>query len=167
MVSIGTLLAFTIVCCAVLYIRYSSPARPYQSSFFTIVFMILMFLASFSYSLGFYWVVPVIFLLLSFIPGSFLFLLETYDLSESFSTPLVPLIPLLGIASNVFLIANLGYTTWIRLIVWLTLGLIIYFFYGMRNSKLANYSAHVVTSDFVDEPAEIEMSTITSGSEKV
>lgn len=106
--------------------------------------------------------IPIIFVVLSLIPGGFLFLLETYDRSQSFSTPLVPLIPLLGISCNVFLIANLGYATWIRLVVWLILGLIIYFFYGIRNSKLAKGATATIVIEENNAPAEIEMNTISA-----
>jgi len=56
------------------------------------------------------------------------------DLPRSFRTPLVPLVPLIGIAFSVWLIANLDWVTWVRFAVWMVLGLIVYAFYGYRNS---------------------------------
>lgn len=53
-----------------------------------------------------------------------------------FRTPLVPLIPLLGVVSCVILMLSLPAGTWIRLIVWLFVGLIVYAGYGYRHSKL-------------------------------
>jgi APA family basic amino acid/polyamine antiporter len=58
------------------------------------------------------------------------------DLPRSFRTPLVPVIPLLGIASCVYLMTFLSRDTWIRLLAWMALGLVIYFTYGIRKSKL-------------------------------
>jgi APA family basic amino acid/polyamine antiporter len=55
-------------------------------------------------------------------------------LPRSFRTPLVPLVPLIGIAFSVWLIANLDWITWVRFAVWMVLGLIVYAFYGYRNS---------------------------------
>jgi APA family basic amino acid/polyamine antiporter len=58
------------------------------------------------------------------------------DIPRPFRTPLVPLVPLLGIFSCVYLMTFLSKDTWIRLIVWMAIGLVIYFTYGIRKSKL-------------------------------
>jgi APA family basic amino acid/polyamine antiporter len=50
---------------------------------------------------------------------------------------LVPLTPLLGIGMCVFLMAGLPMATWIRFVVWLLVGLVIYFGYGARRSRLS------------------------------
>lgn len=47
------------------------------------------------------------------------------------------MVPLLGLASCGYLMTELGWTNWLRFGIWLALGLIIYFMYGYRNSKLA------------------------------
>lgn len=47
------------------------------------------------------------------------------------------LIPVLGLLSCFYLMTGLGYLNWERFIIWLVLGLIVYFFYGFKNSKLA------------------------------
>lgn len=52
-----------------------------------------------------------------------------------FKVPWVPFIPALSIIANVALMVNLNPMTWIRFLVWIIVGLIIYFTYGMRNSK--------------------------------
>ena len=83
MVSIGTLLAFTLVCAAVLVIRKTQP-----------------------------------------------------DLPRSFRTPLVPYIPILGILTCLCLMMSLPADTWIRLVMWMIIGLDIYVKYGMRHSHL-------------------------------
>ncbi|WP_242928329.1 amino acid permease [Pontibacter vulgaris] len=46
------------------------------------------------------------------------------------------LIPVLGLLTNLYLMTELGITNWSRFLAWLVLGLIIYFFYGYRHSKL-------------------------------
>jgi APA family basic amino acid/polyamine antiporter len=46
------------------------------------------------------------------------------------------LIPVLGLITNLYLMTELGITNWSRFLVWLALGLLVYFFYGYRNSKL-------------------------------
>jgi len=83
LVSIGTLLAFAIVCAGVLVLRYTDPDRP-----------------------------------------------------RPFRTPLVPFVPLGGIAACLYLMLGLPVDTWARLIVWMGLGLAIYFLYGKRHSKV-------------------------------
>ncbi|MFF5384377.1 amino acid permease [Pedobacter suwonensis] len=50
--------------------------------------------------------------------------------------PLVPLIPILGILTCIAMMAFLPWETWLRLAVWLVIGLAIYFGYGKKNSKL-------------------------------
>jgi APA family basic amino acid/polyamine antiporter len=83
MVNIGTLLAFVIVCIAVLVLRRTDPDQP-----------------------------------------------------RPFRTPWVPVVPLLGILFNGYMMYKLGWVNWARLIVWLVIGLAIYFLYGIRHSKL-------------------------------
>jgi APA family basic amino acid/polyamine antiporter len=83
LVSIGTLLAFAIVCAGVLVLRYTDPDRP-----------------------------------------------------RPFRTPLVPVVPIAGIAACVYLMSGLPVDTWARLIIWMAIGLLIYFLSGRRHSKV-------------------------------
>lgn len=83
LVSIGTLLAFLIVCIAVPILRRSRP-----------------------------------------------------DLPRPFRTPLVPLVPILGALISALQMLSLPRDTWLRLILWLAVGLLIYFTYGRKHSKL-------------------------------
>jgi len=85
LVSIGTLLAFAIVCVGIIVLRKTKP-----------------------------------------------------DLHRPFRTPWVPLIPILGAGICLYLMASLPLDTWLRLIVWFAIGLVIYFIYGIRHSKLKN-----------------------------
>lgn len=57
------------------------------------------------------------------------------------------LIPVLGLLTNFYLMAQLGVTNWLRFLVWLAIGLIIYFSYGRRHSKLENRDNKSVTRD--------------------
>ncbi len=83
LVSIGTLLAFVIVCAGILVLRKVQP-----------------------------------------------------DLPRPFKTPLVPLVPVLGILICGYMMYGLPTDTWLRLLIWLALGLAIYFLYGKRHSLL-------------------------------
>jgi APA family basic amino acid/polyamine antiporter len=83
MVNIGTLLAFVIVCIAVLVLRRTNPTQP-----------------------------------------------------RPFRTPLVPLVPILGIIFNGYMMYKLGWVNWARLIMWLGIGMVIYFTYSVKNSRL-------------------------------
>ena len=60
------------------------------------------------------------------------------DLPRAFRTPLVPLVPILGIVTCLFMMVFLPMDTWIRLLVWMLIGLDIYLVYGVKNSHLGN-----------------------------
>jgi basic amino acid/polyamine antiporter, APA family len=83
MVNIGTLLAFVIVCIAIIVLRRTSPNTP-----------------------------------------------------RPFRTPWVPLIPALGVAINLYMMVNLGKANWARLVIWLAIGLVIYFAYSRHHSRV-------------------------------
>lgn len=83
LVSIGTLLAFVLVCAGVLVLRYKSP-----------------------------------------------------EIHRPFRTPFFPYVPILGILTSMGVMVTLPGDTWIRLIVWMAIGIAIYFLYSVRKSKL-------------------------------
>jgi len=83
MTSIGTLLAFVIVCAGILVMRKTQP-----------------------------------------------------DVRRPFRTPLVPLVPILGILANFGLMLGLGIGNWLRLVIWMAIGLAIYFGYSRHHSKV-------------------------------
>jgi len=58
------------------------------------------------------------------------------DLERPFRAPLVPFVPLMGILSCLGLMLTLPLDTWVRLFVWLAVGLVVYFCYGRRHSVL-------------------------------
>jgi APA family basic amino acid/polyamine antiporter len=59
------------------------------------------------------------------------------ELPRAFRTPWVPLIPLVGIGFSIWLLSELAAITWMVFLGWVGLGLLVYFGYGMRHSKLA------------------------------
>lgn len=83
MTSIGTLLAFVIVCVGVLVMRRANPDAP-----------------------------------------------------RPFRTPLVPFVPIMGILSCGALMLGLGLSNWLRLFVWLAIGIVVYFLYSIHHSKV-------------------------------
>src|ERR1700733_1377459 len=53
-----------------------------------------------------------------------------------FRTPWVPLIPILGVVSNGYRMYKLGIWNWIRLVIWLVIGLVVYFTYSVKHSRV-------------------------------
>src|SRR4029077_12506908 len=58
-----------------------------------------------------------------------------------FRTPWVPLIPILGVVSNGYMMYKLGWVNWARLIIWLGIGLVVYFAYGQKHSRVQALAA--------------------------
>jgi len=58
------------------------------------------------------------------------------ELERPFKTPMVPLVPILGIAACTYLMISLPPITWARLAAWLAVGMVIYFLYGRHHSRL-------------------------------
>jgi APA family basic amino acid/polyamine antiporter len=56
------------------------------------------------------------------------------DLPRAFRTPLVPLVPAVGVAFSVWLISNLDRMTWVRFAGWMAIGMVVYALFGFRNS---------------------------------
>jgi basic amino acid/polyamine antiporter, APA family len=67
------------------------------------------------------------------------------DLKRPFKTPLVPLIPILAIIFCLFLVSELPTITHIRFVVWLVIGLGIYYFYGRKNSLLTGNKSNDIS----------------------
>jgi APA family basic amino acid/polyamine antiporter len=61
--------------------------------------------------------------------------------SRPFRAPLVPVTPLISVASCIYLMLQLPGVTWRRFLIWLAIGLVIYFAYGSRHSRLRNPAA--------------------------
>src|SRR3954463_8924095 len=58
------------------------------------------------------------------------------DLKRGFRVPFVPVFPIIGTILCLYLMRYLDRDTWIRFVVWLIIGFVIYFFYGRRHSRL-------------------------------
>jgi basic amino acid/polyamine antiporter, APA family len=68
------------------------------------------------------------------------------DLPRPFRTPLVPLVPIMGVLVNLGLMLGLDSLTWKAFFIWMAVGLIVYFLYSRHNSHLARTVAVPVTS---------------------
>jgi APA family basic amino acid/polyamine antiporter len=65
------------------------------------------------------------------------------DLERAFRVPAVPFVSTAGIVVCGSMIYGLGWTNWMRLIVWLVIGLVFYFSYGIKHSRLQAQSQAV------------------------
>ena len=61
------------------------------------------------------------------------------DLPRAFKTPAVPFVSTMGVLVCGSMIYGLGWTNWARLVVWLVIGLVIYFSYGRTHSRLTGF----------------------------
>ena len=144
-ISIGTLMAFSLVNAGVMVLRYNGGPRSYIPISLIVTFMFTTFASAmfFVYSDNlkniplvslfsiFGFVSLVIFIALCF--------MKTQNLPASFQCPLVPFVPCMGIAINSYMLAGLKAAAWIRLAVWLGIGMLIYVCYGIWNSKMRTY----------------------------
>jgi len=81
------------------------------------------------------------------------------DMPRPYRVPWSPVVPILGIAFAVYLMSDLPLETWIRFLVWLVIGMLIYFLYGYRHSRLRRAAAQGATvrsaaDPEVDQPAD-------------
>jgi APA family basic amino acid/polyamine antiporter len=58
------------------------------------------------------------------------------EMPRPYRVPWVPVLPVLGVAFAVYLMTDLPWQTWVRFVVWLAVGLLIYAAYGYRNSRV-------------------------------
>ena len=58
------------------------------------------------------------------------------DIERPYKTPAVYLVGTLGVLFNIFLMTQVRHETWVTFIIWGTIGILVYFLYSKRNSKL-------------------------------
>ena len=71
-----------------------------------------------------------------------------------FRVPMVPLLPILGVLMCMALMLSLPILTWLRFFVWLAIGMVIYFFYSVRHSRLRQGIDTGDTEDILPPPIE-------------
>jgi len=69
------------------------------------------------------------------------------DLKRSFKVPASPVLPWIAAAASIYLMLTLPAETWVRFIAWMLIGLVIYFAYGRKNSRLAKHVVQVEVED--------------------
>ncbi len=85
-------------------------------------------------------------------------------LHRPFKVPLSPYIPMATVMISAFLMNNLPLDTWLRLIVWMSLGLVIYFAYSYKNSHIAKMASDTAPiSDSTSSTASTVMSLVAIG----
>ncbi|RKR82333.1 amino acid/polyamine/organocation transporter (APC superfamily) [Mucilaginibacter gracilis] len=140
--SIGTLFAFVLVCGGVLLLPREEAQKgrfhlPYVNSKFIAPVIFILgcvlfyhnFISLFDYSGG--WD-----LYKDKLPY-FVFVILAASLTIAAFVKNLSLIPVMGLLSCLYLMTELGYTNWLRFLIWLVIGLVIYFTYGYKNSVLA------------------------------
>jgi basic amino acid/polyamine antiporter, APA family len=147
--SIGTLFAFVVVCGGVLVLQ-NNPSKPesrfevpYVNGKFLVPFLILaMIFINLQFNLD-YWKEFFTFPeSRTLIGGMFenlpmlLFILISLALAWISYKKDLSLIPVLGLLSCLFLMTKLGHTNWMRFLIWLGVGLIVYFTFSRKNSQL-------------------------------
>ncbi|HLV23433.1 MAG TPA: amino acid permease [Moheibacter sp.] len=68
------------------------------------------------------------------------------DAPRAFRTPLVPLVPILGILVCFFMMAFLPLDTWMRLVLWMIVGLDVYLFYSIKNSTITSQQTGIINN---------------------
>lgn len=63
------------------------------------------------------------------------------ELQRSYRTPFVPFVPIAGIVVCLTMMASLGIYTWLRLLAWLLVGMVIFFTFSRSHSKAARRAA--------------------------
>lgn len=134
--SVGTFFAFITVCSGILYLDYKGYSKkakfkvPYINGQY-IVFLLFVIAISL---LAYYGDLIAIF---EEKPLLIFFWLVWFGLSIAAFKLKFSLLPVLGILTNLYLMTELGWSNWFMFIIWLAIGLIIYFLYGYKKSKLA------------------------------
>jgi basic amino acid/polyamine antiporter, APA family len=76
------------------------------------------------------------------------------EMPRPFKVPLSPVLPILGIAFAVFLMTDLPLSTWVRFVIWLAVGIVIYLLYGYSHSRLRHHYRDVPDLPDIEPDAE-------------
>lgn len=76
------------------------------------------------------------------------------DLKRGFKAPLVPLVPILAIVACAWLMINLSIETWVRFLIWMALGVVVYLAYSMHHSVLGKRERGEEVAGFADDVAD-------------
>ncbi|MDR2949782.1 MAG: amino acid permease [Prevotella sp.] len=137
--SVGTFFAFILVCAGVLFLDHKGESKkakfkvPYINGQYIIFILFIVAVYLFVSKTDYIDIISGKPLLLVF--GLVWLGLSIAAFKYKFS-----LLPIMGILTNLYLMTELGWTNWVMFMIWLAIGLIIYFAYGYRKSKLARIS---------------------------
>ncbi|XP_078122861.1 cationic amino acid transporter 2 [Sander vitreus] len=159
MMSIGTLFAYTLVAICILILRYQLDLS--EDPIFLAVILSLVISGALGSLQALEWwsllCVSIIILMLVLIT-LIIWRQPQNTTKAAFMVPLVPLLPIFSTFVNVYLMVQLGSDTWIRYAVWMAVGLIIYFCYGVQHSvqkqRLRNSHNHVSIHSFTTTTME-------------
>lgn len=133
--SVGTFFAFILVCAGVLYLDYTGDSKtakfkiPYINGQYWVGILFLIAISYTAYSGD-------IFATLNSKPLLYIFWLTFGLLAISSFKFKFSLLPVFGILTNLYLMTELGVSNWFMFVIWLLIGLTIYFAYGRYHSKL-------------------------------
>ena len=135
--SIGTLFAFVLVCGGVLLLPTETAKAgrfklPYINSKFITPVLVIGGAMLFRKAIGSWFAADEWYKNFPY----FLFILLSVGLAVMSFIKNLSLIPVLGLLSCFYLMTELGYTNWLRFLIWLIIGLVVYFTYGYKNSLL-------------------------------
>lgn len=142
MISVGTLLAFIVVCGGVIVCRYDTSAGPFgegRLSYLCLGFVVaslgtgfcIEYAAPALLAVPVYLITFITFCVILYVPSR-----QPECATPGFKCPLCPCVPAFGMFGNAFLIASMQYESFVRVVIWTLTGLIIYFSYGLKYSTL-------------------------------
>ncbi|RLN60209.1 hypothetical protein BBJ28_00003712, partial [Nothophytophthora sp. Chile5] len=141
-ISCGTLQVFTFVNAGVLLLRMRPALSGAGVVRRVLVYVVACLALSLSFVFDLHWTIQGAIAML--LVASFVFIYrlgKLSDLTTSFQCPLVPLVPCLGILANIYMMASIPAEGWyvqLGVLIWLTVGLLVYICYGIRHSALNN-----------------------------
>ncbi|EFA80265.1 putative cationic amino acid transporter [Heterostelium album PN500] len=140
MISIGTLLAFTVVCAGIVVMRLrdenGNENHVIKSPLLLLIMFIFACLFGWASSRSWKYYYQIAFAAPMLIIIIMLSVRKQVNVPDTFKCPLSPVLPCLGVIVNTYIIMHLDVDSFYRVFVWTAIGCIIYLGYGIRNSKL-------------------------------